>query len=488
VSGALAILRLLARPATLWNLLILGTFATVLGRIAWLLQARVDPASVAAHGANERGWQIAVLIFTGTLGGLLGWTVNELLLTPGAPLLPGLRRELRRGLVVLGGASATAAVLAYAAADGVHPWPVVWTLGAAAFGLCALVSDPLLPGSGWVVLLVALAELAWLPRSLQALGSAPFASSAALLALGLAGVELLLRPGALRRRPELPAADLGVAYRSEAATVNWTMAGASGQRLRVRLPEERLEGLGGWMRAAFLENFGWRRGGVAGAVCGHAAMFWTIFLLAAALAKSWLSSESREQLLPTVRNLMQSADGSSSATGWIATATALFWISNSHMLRTTTGYPLSRAQRARAVWWATLATNVGLHLALALVISAASLLVGWLCGESWLWPGSDHARVLALSLLFSPLVQGARVRFIDGKARQPTSLELGIVTGVAVSTLVVGLMVGVDLWRASLAELPPAAQGLTALALFGVIQAAWHWLLVRRFRTCELVT
>ena len=315
---------------------------------------------------------------------------------------------------------------------------MILALGACAFGVGALASDPSLPrGSGWVVFLVTLAELAWLPRILEALSAAPLASSAALLGLGFAGIELFLRPGALRRRPLLSVADLGLAYRSDAASVDPTMNGARGQRLRVRLPEGRIEGDDGWMRASFLENFGWMRGGVAGAFFGH-ALFWMVFRL----AQTALFSPNREALSAAAQGLVQAPQASSGVASLVATTTGIFWITNSLALRTSAGYPVSRAERARVLWRAALVTNVGLHLVLALVLLAVSLLVARFAGEGWRPPSPDFARVLALSLLAAPLVQGARLRFIDGKARALTSLELGLLAGIAIIVLVVTLRAG----------------------------------------------
>lgn len=500
MSGLLSVLRLLARPVTLWNVAVIAVLAGILGRVAFVARGGQDASAELAPEVLAHSRDLVVMLGSvlvpGAVGACLGWSVFELLLCPFAPLLPRVARRLVTGLTLAG--LLTAAGTAWWCEQ--RPGPQVPLLFCAQaflwFALAFFWSDPSfvrLGAARWILQAIAWLPIFAAPEIVAAFEEAPWI-------LGplapLAGIVLLCIPfrrSALRVRVLDPECAQALSYRSDDIRRDSAQYGSERAAARVAWrPLRRLAGSRDWAQAALYEGFGWVRGGWLGAVAGN-ALFWSGALAAIALFVGFGKNRSWSEALAYLHGVLHGPSPGGPdhplalAPSLLPVWVAMFFIANPLGLFAGPFYPLSRERRAEATWRAELALILALVLSFAVVLGVA----GEIAHRAGHLPARDRGlpeflRALVPAAVLAPLPQWARLRFVEGRTRRTGAVLAATLMGVTGVALIAPTLACSVAWRDELDELPVAVQIALFALLFAAAQALWREVLRRHFRTRDL--
>ena len=434
MSAALALPRLVWRPASI-GLLFMTLLATAL---AFTFDVQLDGSGEEIRRAVlvTRLWRLSVLL-PAAVGIALGMITTEAQHTPFAWTLPRLRSELFTGklLAMLVIAAIVAAVLS-AASEPVY--------GAAAFGVAALffalggsLADPLSSRVQYRALLLVAAILVFRPEYLEQVATAqPIPVGVASMAIAVLLLRREFAASTARERPHVAAMPVGTttaltrrAYfaRTKTADGEWSRPLWIGR-------------MTDWLRAGSYETFGGRGRGYMSTLALQ-------FLIVSAMAY-YFASPAMVAYMPAMTS------------SWMAP-----------QLRGRFHYPLSRHDRARLIFWGSLAEILAITL-----LAVVSLGILYELGPRRGW---DHARAAtfadALPLVFAvlawaPVGQWARVGRPFLEEDTASVRQMAVVFGFLMAWVALAILSGE--W---LARLNPAPRYTLLVALAAITQTAyWH--------------
>jgi hypothetical protein len=482
------LLRLLWRPFTLWNVVVTGGLAVVVGLLVLVLRAGPVEGSRAVENvvaAARVQLSVDVVLVPMALGLVVGWALFEWLLAPQAARLPRVRRRLFRELL---GAALLVAILTALIADA-HPGaqspPPFLAAGFLWFAFGVVWSDPLFQAGGalrWGLLALLLGLVGGAPETMFLLQAHPGSGGAIAVILGASLLALPFHPAAMRVRATHPDCQASTAYGqggSEAALAR--------ARTRMRWnPGRTLNGAGDWTRAALYEGLGPTGRTWFGAIV-RAALVWSTCLIVGELIAGAFKVQDRNELLERLTAHLLGASGKGiPATVYMVPMFSAVVLAASRLVPEGAGAPpLSRAQRAEVAFRTSLALSVGFLLAFAVVIGIAAGVVSRLGPTATPVEGLPrYLRPCLAALALAPLPFAVGLRFAPGRRLDASAnLRAAFVCGIAgLPAILLAL-----LWDGLGTRVP----GFVQLALVGVLflvgQVLWRRELQRHFRTRDLV-
>ncbi|MGQ0552464.1 MAG: hypothetical protein ACT4PU_04525 [Planctomycetota bacterium] len=500
--AASPILRLLWRPATLWNVFVLGAGAVFVARVSYVFHGGVDhtvgvePEVVAASRALLGALGAVALPLT--VSCLVAWAVFQWLLCPLTCSLPTLKLRLRLWLTVLALVlSAAVSMLSWQLHAGVSPLHL-GTLALLAFGFGVWALDPLAgerSPAAWLRFLALIGAIAAAPELASALAQAPIWT---LPFAGGLGLVLLLQPFTappLRRRALLPESALGQSYRSE----EWT-GGPMGQTTWVKdesriFPQSgRLVSDADLVAAVQHEHFGQSRVGRWRSLLVNSV----IWLLVLTAVVTWSEQEQTSSALNPLAALQatligppaneRGSDADIHLPLMLAIWCAIFLFGTPIDFTSRFLVPLSRARRVRVAWRASLTIVLELLVAVAVVLSLALAVTSlWLDRSATAPAGPELLRVLLCILSLAPFAQWVRLRFLDSQAGRISPARVGLAMGFSSLVLCPGTTLLILLWRETGASLPIGVQFLAIALLVALSQGLWRAVLARHFARRDLL-
>jgi hypothetical protein len=431
MTGLGTLARLVWRPAALLVLL-LATWAAALPMLILWEEGRLDRAP----------W-LGVVLVPALLGLALSWLRLELQHTFLSTVLPGLRRRLLAGTLLL-------AILVAGAAGvvvGPAPWPATLATAAVAlfwFAAGSMVQDVAFPRALRWPLILAFIPAAFRPAGLQDLIHAwPWAVTALSVPAAVGLMVATFSRRAARARPFLW---------SPLAPGNRTQywAGRTGRAGRTRAWRESLatERLGPWLRAAMHESSGGR------------FSFQTFVLLNAFMGVVW------GQLM--------------GMTGFFIIMAGLYLSFGRAQLTSGLFHPLGRADRARLAVAGAGVEAAALAAAgamLVLVVLAAGVpTLPWFTGEG---RETGWALVIAVSWAWAPVAQWPAIRWpASGQAERPLGQWFGWWALFVVAATASALL---------LAGRPPLLAAGAIIAVAGLTQSAFVLAVRRHYASGDLL-
>lgn len=490
--SAPALPRLLWRPLTLWNAVVVAGLATVTGLVTTVLRnGRVTASSATAEELQRAAamrLSLDVVLPAMGLGLVVGWALYEWLLSPLAVRLPHVRRRLLRDLVV---AALLVAVLAAVVADA-HPGaqspPPFLAAGFLWFAVGVVWSDPLYQAAPglvrWGGLLLTFVLIGTAPESTGWMVVHPGLGGVAALALGLALLVLPFHPAAMRRRATHPDCQSCSPYGPDGVE-------AAAARTRKRMSWDSahtLEGEGDWTRAALYEGLGPVGRTWTGALV-RAAFHWALIIAFGEFLAAAFAVRGRGAL---ARGVMENVLGGSGdglpASVWMIPIFSAILLAPSRLVPEGGGAPpLSRRTRARVAFHSSLRLNLGIAGTLGGVLGAFVLLLLFVLGPEG--PASPpqvplFLRPLLVALVFAPLPQTVGLRLGAGRRSDPAS---NLRTLFACALAGVPATVAAALWIKADPHVSVVAQLVVVAVLFTVGQVLWRRELEHHFRTRDLV-
>jgi hypothetical protein len=490
--SALALGRLLARPAMLFWLFTLLSSTLMLVELAGAVRGVRFPmdALISAGRSPASADALYLLHFTlvvlsGLVGFLAGQAAREVQHAYFAWAVPGLRRDLGRGVAAVGGLCAIGVAVGYALLDG--------PLAPAAAGALALVAFALGSAVEGVTLFMAFRLRALLP--VLALGALAFGidaparwAAAQPIPFGIAAVAfaavILYRVNAddaVRARIFTPtysllnsfSAGAKRCFAQEIASARATGGGLWGKRLWSSDPLR--DDTAAWVRASTYERYGsrtWRYLSEVAALAVVSVVLVGIFTFQEGFANQ---SSRRDGCAFVYRSIFAGRGEDYTGmpplhwlTAWVIAAFAWGRSANWALFpRWGRFYPLSRASLARVAFWTSFEQNAGHCVVTGLGFAAGGLAAAAFAGEHVVLTGIPvFARALGLAFALLPLQQMLRLRYARQAEMGRTSSYafLTIALSFAFSTVVTLWTVG---YPRTLRGLPPLAEAaiLVVLAL-----------------------
>lgn len=497
-----ALARLLWRPLTLWNAVVVAGLAVVSGLVTLVLRdGRVEASTATVADLQRAAWMrlsLDVVLVAMGLGLVVGWAAYEWLLSPLAARLPRVRRRMGRELLVAALLVAVVTALVADAHPGAQFPPPFLAAGLLWFAVGVVWSDPLYQTSPglvrWGGLVLTFALIGSAPESTAWLVAHPGLGGIGALVAGLALLALPFHPAAMRLRATHPDCQSSSAY---------GRGGTEGALARARTrmtwdPADTLAGEADWTRAALFEGLGHSARTWIRALVGAALVWTVIVVLCEFIGGAFGTRESGALVGRVIGNVTGGSGDGLPASMWMVPMFTAMFLSQSRLVPEGAGAPpLSRGSRARVAFRTSLRLTLGLTLVFALVFGgiAVVLILAFLEGQvarssegasgGLALPGLPlFLKPLLAALVLAPLPQAVGLRLGAGRRRdQTTHLRTLFVCALAgVPATVVAV-----LWVKGDPDVPGVVQLAVVALLFALGQVLWRRELERHFRTRDLV-
>lgn len=505
MSATYSLFRLFWRPGVLLDLLVTTVFALMLswvggrvgqglfsgrGTVFGLFAETGYPPSSLAPGLHF------CLLAGAVLGVVTSFAMQDLLYCRLSWNLPGLERRLRAGLwwvaaIAVGiGAGAGALFGALDQGPGLFQGAA---FGLAGFALGNQLWDPKIGrGFCFAAQLLLLGAVVSAPELQRGVEHVPWAAPLAALLFTALSIHRATKRGGLRTRALVPKGELGASFRSGEDTplVNSHRGNANRLWSAGRVLDRR-----GWIRALQYENAGWSRGSWRGRVLWLAA---ALSLLACLVnfAVGWHEGGALRGSFATVaagvfdpiRSGLEHPPRLKDVSHAVAFAAVALVVSTRLDLRRGVVYPLSRGERAEVVWRSFLHQGLTLLLLCVIFFVLIGLAAAWFAGVDLTLHRVPEVVVAALlTALVLPLLQWARLRFVDSGWASKHSLAFGAAAGAGG----IVLLLLQDVAMGALRQAEPMTAGVVALGVVPLLclifQVAFRGWLRSWFATTDLV-
>jgi len=479
------LVRLLARPRTLWDLYVGGCIVLFLMLFARL--ARETFAPLADERAFVQFTAGAVVFATAAaIGSLAAHRIFEVETCAYSASLPSLARNGRTGILSAGALCiAITAGIGFAFAPDLGDGAVLAIFASLGFGLGVLASDPasgILRRHGFLTILGFLGLAFFVPEIAAMTSDMSWAWLVGAIAIGSGLVLVTLTPARRRDRALTTAATLDRAYAEvDMRSGRWGRPGNAPREGRAPFTSPRRSD-GDWIQVALHEWNGTVRGGWIAANCARAAIS-----CACVLAVQWLATRDTVHSSGSIDRLAMDADraGFIGPSFFLALWVSIVVIGSPALAVHDAHRPIPRARRARIAWLATNAEDLLHSSVLILLLAAVALAAGRLGSVDM--NSSLHAWIAASVSVFVcvPFARWLRLAFLDSAHENPGPVRQGVVTGATVilvcggsSAIVVGLQ---EARRA-----PALALVLAAVVALALTRVLWLTALQRHHARRDL--
>ncbi len=482
------LVRLLARPRTLWDLYVGGCIVLFL-----ILFARLGRDSFAPL-ADERAFVqfiAGALAFatSAAIGSLAAHRIFEVETCAYSASLPSLARNGRTGILTTGAlCTAIAAGVGFAFAPDLGNGAVLALLAAIGFGFAVLASDPAngaLRRHGFLTILGFLGVAYFVPEIAAITSDTSWAWLAGAIAIGTALVLATLTPERRRERALTTAATLDRAYAEmDLRSGRWGAARRAPRDGRARFEGTRRTDAD-WIRVALHEWNGTVRGGWVAASVARAAISSVCIL-----ALHYMATRKVPGADSAIDRLALSIDRSDLVAAppfFLALWVSIVVIGSPALAVHDAHRPVARARRARIAWLATTVEDV-LHVVLLIVLLAGVALTIehqtaiQAATNLRVWIGSAVAVFTCV-----PFARWLRLAYLDTAYENPGPVRQGVATGAAV-ILMSGGSCAIVLGLHEARRVPELALVIAAVVVLVLTRAVWLVALKRHHARRDLAT